>query len=98
MAKAPLKYQLINPVKIRTEKPDLDFPAAQSMADEKVKSLFPDPMLISWYNATTGESHPKVESGGAGKRGWLNYAQSRNCDMTVDINDEQFVFIYLTQP
>ncbi len=98
MAKAPLKYQLINPVKIRTEEPDLDFPAAQSMADEKVKSLCPDPMLISWYNATTGESHPKVDCGAAGKRGWLNYAQSRNCDMTVDINDEQFVFIYLTQP
>ena len=98
MAKPPLKYQLINPVKIRTEEPDLDFPAAQSMADEKVKSLCPDPTLISWYNATTGESHPKAECGGAGKPGWLDYAQSRNCDMTVDINDEQFVFIYLTQP
>ena len=98
MAKAPLKYQLINPVKIRTEQPNLDFMAAQIMADERVKSLCSDPMLVSWYNATTGESHPNVERGPAGKPGWLNYAESRNCDMTVDINDEQFVFIYLTQP
>lgn len=98
MAKSPLKYQLINPVKIRSEQPDLDFLAAQSMADEKVKSLCPDPMLISWFNATTGESYPTVNGGGTGKPGWLNYAESRNCDMTVDINDEQFVFIYLTQP
>lgn len=98
MAKAPLKYQLINPVKIRTEQPNLDFMAAQIMADERVKSLCPDPMLVSWYNATTGESHPNVECGPAGKPGWLNYAESCNCDMTVDINDEQFVFIYLTQP
>ena len=93
-----MKYQLINPVKIRSEQPDLDFLTAQSMADEKVKSLCPDPMLISWYNATTGESYPTDNGGCTGKPGWLNYAESRNCDMTVDINDEQFVFIYLTQP
>ena len=98
MAKSPLKYQLINPLKIKTDLPDLDFLAAQTMADEKVKSLSPDPKLISWYNATTGESYPKVERGCPGKPGWLNYAESRKCDMTVDINDEQFVFIYLTQP
>ncbi len=98
MAKAPLKYHLINPVKIKTDPLDLDFMAAQSMADDKVKSLCPDPMLVSWYNATTGESYPKAKCGSAGKPGWLIYAESRNCDMTVDINDEQFVFIYLTQP
>lgn len=98
MPKAPLKYRLINPLKIKTDQPGLDFMAAQSMANDKVKSLCPDPTLISWYNATTGDSYPKVECGCAGKPGWLNYAESRNCDMTVDINDEQFVFIYLTQP
>jgi hypothetical protein len=89
---------LINPVKIKTDQSDLDFIAAQSMADEKVKSLCPDPMLVSWYNATTGESYPNVDCGCAGNPGWLNHAKSRNCDMTVDINDEQFVFIYRTQP
>ena len=98
MAKAPLKYHLINPVKIKTEQPDLDFMAAQSMADEKVKSLCPDHMLVSWYNATTGESFPDADCGGSGNPGWLDHARSRNCDMTVDINDEQFVFIYRTQP
>ena len=98
MVKAPLKYRLINPVKIRTGQSDLDFMDARSMADEKVRSLCPDPVLVSWYNSTTGESYPDVKSGSAAKPGWLNYAESRNCDMTVDINDEQFVFIYLTQP
>lgn len=98
MAKAPLKYQLINPVKIKTDLADLDFVAAQCIADKKAKALCPAPTLISWYNATTGESHPKAKCAHAGKPGWLNYAESCNCDMTVDINDEQFVFIYLTQP
>jgi hypothetical protein len=97
MAKAPLKYQLINPVKIKTNRSDLDFTAAQSMADEKVKSLCPDPVLVSWYDATTGESYPSA-CGRTRKPGWLDYAESRNCDITVDINDEQFIFIYLTAP
>ncbi len=98
MAKAPLKYQLINPVKIRTDESDLDFMTARSMANKKVKSLCPDPKLISWYNATTGESYPGKKCGCAGKPVWLNHAKSCKCDLTVDINDEQFVFIYLTQP
>ena len=98
MAKAPLKYYLINPVKIKTDQQRLDFETAQSMADEKVKSLCPKPTLISWYNARTGECHPDKKAGNAGKPGWLHYAESRNCDMTIDINNEEFIFIYLTQP
>ncbi|BBO93011.1 AF1514 family protein [Desulfosarcina ovata] len=98
MAKAPLKYQLINPLKIRTDPSDLDFPQAQTLAEEKAKSLCPASRLVCWYDATTGESHPKLECSATGKPGWLNYAESCNCDMTVDINDEQFIFIYLSQP
>ena len=72
MVKAPLKYHLINPLKIRTDEPDLDFFAARSMAEEKVKSLCPNPpVLVSWYNATTGEYYPQAECSCAGKPGWL---------------------------
>ncbi len=98
MAKAPLKYLLTNPVKIKTDQADLDFSEAQSMAEEKVRSLCPDPVLVSWYDAVAGDAYPQGEGGTAGKPGWLNYAESRNCDLTVDINDEQYVFVYLTQP
>ena len=98
MAKQPLKYMLINPLKIRTEHADLDLSAARTMADEKGRSLCPVPMLVSWYDATTGKSYPDTESRIAGKPGWLDYAESRRCDVTVDINDEQFVFVYTTKP
>ena len=67
MVKAPLKYQLINPLKIKTDPPDLDFPAAQTLADKKAQSLCPDPKLVSWYNACTGESFPDVKCGAHGK-------------------------------
>jgi len=97
MTKAPLKYMLTNPVKIRTDHPELDFITAQGLADEKAKSLCMAPMLVSWYNSKTGESYPDIKGTVAGKPGWLNHAESCHCDMTVDINDEQFVFVYMTQ-
>ena len=97
MAKAPLKYQLINPLKIRTDLSNLDFSTAKTLAENKVKSLCPDPVLVSWYDATTGDHYPDMECTAAGKPGWLDYAEVRNCDMTVDINDEQFIFVYLSQ-
>lgn len=98
MVKKPLKYQLINPVKIKADPSGLDFMAARDIADEKVNSLSSDSILISWYNATTGESHPDGKNRCAGKPGWLSHAELSKCDMTVDINDEQFVFIYRTKP
>lgn len=94
MAKSPLKYQLTNPLKIKAEPGALDFDTAQTIADKKVKSLCPNPQLVSWYDATTGKSHPAVESSYSGKPGWLLYAESCHGDVTVDINDEQYVFVY----
>ena len=98
MAKAPLKYQLINPLKIKSDQEDLDFSTAHRIAEEKAKALCPAPQLVCWYDATTGQSHPDVNCTSAGKPGWLDYAEACRCDMTVDINDEQYIFIYLTQP
>jgi len=98
VVKKPLKYQLINPVKIKSDPSMLDFPSAQDIADQKVKSLSSASKLVSWYNATTGESYPDVKGCSPGKPGWLSHAELSNCDMTVDINDEQFVFIYRTKP
>ena len=99
MVKKPLKYQLINPVKIKSDPSELDFPAARYIADEKVKSLSSDCRLVSWYNAMTGESYPAdIKHRSTGKPGWLSHAERCDCDMTVDINDEQFIFIYRTMP
>lgn len=98
MAKAPLKYRLINPLKIKTEPADLDFPTARRIAEDKARALCPAPTLICWYDSTTGRCHPEVQCASTGKPGWLDYAEACKCDMTVDINDEQYIFVYLTNP
>ena len=91
-----LKYFLINPIKINVK--NLDFGTAKAMADERVKRLSPDPMLLSWYNGRTGEHFPDVDCHGKDKPAWIIYAESRGGDITIDINQEEYVFIYKSFP
>ena len=76
--------------------PDLDFAAAKNFAKKKAAELGDDPMLLSWYNGITGESYPNLECGPGDKPAWITYAESRGGDLTIDINQGQYVFIYLS--
>jgi len=83
-------------IELNNDKPDLDFVAAKDIAKQKAKETCSDPMLLSWYQGETGESYPDLECGPGDKPAWIVYAESRGGDLTIDINDGQFVFIYLS--
>ncbi|MBW2450334.1 MAG: AF1514 family protein [Deltaproteobacteria bacterium] len=83
-------------IELKIDKPDLEFTAAKDIAKEKAKALCDDPMLLSWYQGKTGESYPNLECGPGDKPAWIIFAESRGGDLTIDINDGQFVFIYLS--
>jgi len=85
-----------NHIDVKTDNPNLDFAAAKDMAKKRAKELCPDPMLLSWFQGKTGESYPNLECGPGGKPAWIVYAASRGGDLTIDINEGQFVFIYLS--
>jgi hypothetical protein len=68
--------------------PALDF----AEANETVA----DPMLLSWYQGKTGESYPNMECGPGDKPAWIVFAESRGGDLTIDINDGQYIFIFLS--
>jgi hypothetical protein len=53
-------------------------------------------MLLSWYNGDTGEAYPNVECGVREKPAWIIFAESRGGDLTIDINNGRYVFIYLS--
>jgi hypothetical protein len=82
-------------IELRIDKPDLDFEDARDLAKQKAKETCADPMLLSWYRGQTGESYPNAECGPGDRPAWIVYAESRGGDLTVDINDGQYVFIYL---
>ena len=85
---------LTNPVRIHQGKP-LDLKQAREIADQKARELGRDPMLLAWYEAKSGKFSPPVECCSETKPGWVVYAESRGGTITIDINDEEYIFIYL---
>jgi hypothetical protein len=82
-------------INISIDDKGLDFVKAKEIAKQKAKELCADPMMLSWYQGSTGESYPNLECGRGDKPAWILYAASRGGDVTIDINDGQYIFIYL---
>ncbi len=85
-------------VKIRIEEEDLDFTGAKDMAKQKAGEFCADPMLLSWFRGKTGEYYPKFECGAGDKPAWIVFAEARGGDISIDVNDGDYVFIYLSLP
>ncbi len=88
-------HLLENPVRITGEDKNLDFTAAKELAKAKARTLCTDPMLLSWYSGLTGESHPTTECGRSDKPPWIVYAEARGGDLTVEVNDGEWIFVFL---
>jgi hypothetical protein len=87
------KSMLNNPVEIRLgEVPD--FLEAKSIADEKAREMFAEPMLLAWFDKKSGKFAPEQICCDRDKPTWLVYAESRGGNLAVDINDENFIFVY----
>ena len=71
---------------------------AKKIAVQKAKGLCSDPLLLAWYQGKTGDFVPKTESGVGDKPAWIIYAESRGGDITIDINDEEYIFIFKSNP
>lgn len=83
-------------IEVKIDNPNLNFAEAKDIAKQKAKEICADPMLLSWYQGKTGESYPNLECGPGDKPAWIVYAESRGGDLTIDINEGQYVFIYLS--
>jgi hypothetical protein len=82
-------------VELKIDNPELDFVEAKEIAKHRAKEISADPMLLSWFQGKTGESYPNLECGPGDKPAWIVFAESRGGDLTIDINEGQYVFIYL---
>ena len=83
-------------VPIQVEEKELDLETAKDMAKEKAKEFCDDPMLLAWYQGKIGEGFPNLECGRGEKPAWIIYAESRGGDLTININDGEYIFIYLS--
>jgi hypothetical protein len=76
-------------------KENLDFVHAKELAKAKAREFCRDPMLLSWFNGRTGESYPNLACGRHDRPAWIVFAESRGGDLTIDVDDGAYVFIYL---
>lgn len=88
------KSMLANPIEVRAEDENLDFTRAKHIADQKAQDVSKDPLLLAWFDKKTGRFSPQVECCDPDKPAWLVYAESREGTIVVDINDEEYVFVY----
>ena len=79
---------------LQIDDPDLDYVMANELALKKAKEVGSDPMLLSCYEKKTGRYFPDIDGCGHGKPAWITYAESRGANITVDINDGAYIFIY----
>lgn len=88
------KEMLRSPIRLMVDDAPLTFMRAKQIADNKARESRPDAMLLAWYDGNTGCFSPRVECCSEKKPGWLVYAETRGGDIVIDINDEEYVFVY----
>ena len=87
-----------NHIKMTAADSNLEFTQAKDIAKQKAQEICDDPMLLSWYQGDTGKFYPDIECGRGDQPPWIVYAESRGGDISIDINEGQFIFIYLSLP
>jgi len=74
---------------------DLEFVSAKDLAKQTALERSQDAMLLSWYNRKTGEYYPRYDCGREDKPVWELFAESRGANLTVDVDDGDFIFMFL---
>jgi len=74
---------------------NLDFSLAKQAAKDKAFERCDHPMILSWKNGKTGQTHPDYECGVNERPFWIRYAEGRGANLTIDINKGEYVFMVL---
>ncbi|MFH1153108.1 MAG: AF1514 family protein [Pseudomonadota bacterium] len=76
--------------------PDLDFSQARDRAREAaLEHCQIPPMMLAWNDARAGRFYPTFECNRTGQPPWIVYARARGANLTVDINQGGYVFLFL---
>jgi hypothetical protein len=84
-------------IRIATDDPEADFQTAKDLAKRTARERWTYPMILSWFDGTTGQGYPAFECGSHEKPPWILYAESRGADLSVVVNDGRYIFLFLTQ-
>ena len=91
-ADRPLVHEIVN---LQIADNDLDFEKAADLARSRARVINKDAMMLSWFNRRSGEGFPDYDCGAGDKPPWRVFAEARGANLTVDVNDGEFIFMYL---
>jgi hypothetical protein len=83
-------------IKLTIDDAELDFNTARARAKTKALEISRNAMQLAWFNGQTGRGFPDYDCGPGDRPPWQVFADSRGANLTIDINDGTFIFIYLT--
>ena len=82
-------------IKLRITDPDLDFEKASDSSRIRAREINKDAMMLAWFNRRSGEGFPDYDCGTGDKPPWQVFADARGGNLTIDVNDGEFIFVYL---
>ena len=83
-------------VKLTIDDPGLDFDSARDQAKAKALEINRNAMQLAWFHRQTGQGFPDYDCGPNDRPPWQVFADARGGNLTIDVNDGAFIFIYLT--
>jgi hypothetical protein len=85
---------LPHPIPIRVDDRDLDFESAKALAKEHALVDYEEVMLLAWFDKKGQRYSPNIRHCVHKKPSWVVYAESRGGNISIDINEEEYVFIF----
>jgi len=83
----------IETIRIAVEGKQLDFTLARRLGEALVSGMISEPLLVAWFDGKKGEEHPAIPEC-QHKPGWLAYAEGHGGRIRVDVNDNEYSFIF----
>ncbi len=85
---------LPNPIRIQITEPDCDFECVKRKVVSKAMAYTSSPELLGWYDRKGQIYFPNDECCVEGEPNWLAFALAKNADLSIDVNDEEYVFVF----
>jgi hypothetical protein len=80
---------------VQTGGEGVDYFSARKRAGIEAQKYLCEPMLMSWYGEKERSYFPhELSCCEEGNPSWVSYAHSRGGDTIIDVNDEEYVFIF----
>lgn len=89
-------HRNIKEIDVSVQGAALDYAAAHALADVLAKKVARDAMLVAWFDGKNDVGYSVIQECTGDKTSWLAYAESHGGNLGVNINGDEFVFVFAT--